>query len=299
MGRRPPRPAALRGGWLALGLSVAAHGLVLALLWLLPGDAPEAAGPLPISTVVLLSDDEAAPPAPAASAEPEPAPEREILSPVTLPAEPVAVDPGAASAEPPPPAAEPGAGPAPAAPGAGGSAAGGRTGPTFFGGTAEGGSVVYVIDRSASMGLGDGLSAAKRELLASLRQLPASARFQVIFYSREAEALGVDGRTDLLPATAENVDAAARFLERLRAGGSTDHLPALRKALALQPDVIFLVTDAADLSPEQVRAVTQWNGGRTAIHAIDLGGRAGGSPLEALALGNRGTYRAVNPAGAE
>src|SRR5207237_252137 len=37
--------------------------------------------------------------------------------------------------------------------------------------------VVYVIDRSASMGLAGRLERARREVVASLRQLPPSARF--------------------------------------------------------------------------------------------------------------------------
>jgi hypothetical protein len=148
------------------------------------------------------------------------------------------------------------------------------------------------------MGLGDGLAAAKAELLASLRQLPASTRYQVICYSRDADALRIAGRSDLVPATPDNIRATARLLLPLRAGGSTNHVQALQRALALEPDVIFLVTDAADLSPEQVRQVTLWNGGRTVIHTIELGGQdSRGNPLELLARSNRGTYRVVAPAG--
>ena len=53
--------------------------------------------------------------------------------------------------------------------------------------------IVYVVDRSASMGLNGSLAAAKRELLASLDRLPPSARFQVIVYNRTAQASASTG----------------------------------------------------------------------------------------------------------
>jgi hypothetical protein len=161
----------------------------------------------------------------------------------------------------------------------------------------SGRSVVYVIDRSASMWEIGALDVAKRELLLSLGQLPEAVRFQVILYNRQAEPLWLAGRTDLAPATSANKQGAAALIEALRAGGATDHLAALRRALALQPEVIFFLTDADDLTPSQIRAVTQQNRGRTAIHAIQLSRRSDGSgddsPLSRLARDNRGTYRSI------
>ena len=43
--------------------------------------------------------------------------------------------------------------------------------------------VLYLLDSSASMGLGGAWSTASRELLASLKVLPATARFQVVVYN--------------------------------------------------------------------------------------------------------------------
>src|SRR5262249_33777939 len=110
------------------------------------------------------------------------------------------------------------------------------------------------------------------------------------------------GRSDLVPARDENLHETAALVTRLRASGSTNHVEALRRALELGPDVIFLVTDADDLTPEQVRKGTQWNGGRAVSHAVELGGpddsRPGG-PLEQLARNNGGTYRFVPLTGAE
>jgi hypothetical protein len=147
------------------------------------------------------------------------------------------------------------------------------------------------------MGLNGSLAAAKRELAASLAQLPASARFQVIFYNRIAEPLRIHGRSDLVPASAMNKAEAVRLLETIQAEGSTAHLPALSRALALGPDVVFFLTDADDMEAEQVQAVTVRNHGRTIIHTIGLYAlqRARGEPpLAALARHNGGAYREVS-----
>jgi hypothetical protein len=156
--------------------------------------------------------------------------------------------------------------------------------------------VVYVIDRSASMGPGGLLAAATRELCASLARLPPAMQFQVIIYHDQPEAL-FPGRPALLPATPENTQRAARLLAEVRAEGGTDHLKALRLALSLGPEVIYLLTDADDLSDSARREVTQINRGRVVIHTIELNpanrGRAD-MPLQALARENRGTYRAVD-----
>jgi hypothetical protein len=189
--------------------------------------------------------------------------------------------------------------PAPSETGPPGGAA--RDGPSsgdgitaFFQIAARGQSVVYVIDRSASMGLNGGLAAAKHELLTSLQQLPPAARFQVITYNRTANPLPVNGRAGLLTASAENKRQAALLIEALFAEGGTDHLPALKQALALQPDVIYFLTDADDFSLDQVQTVTLLNHGRMVIHTIVLtAGRPdpGERPLARLAQANRGEYR--------
>jgi hypothetical protein len=155
--------------------------------------------------------------------------------------------------------------------------------------------VVYVIDRSMSMGLSDTLKLACREVVASLRNLPAGASFQVFPYNEYNEPL-LPG--DLLPAEPATVGQAVRKLGELTASGSTHHARALRRALLLRPDVLFLVTDADDLTPADVQAVTRLNQGRTALHVVELSARLDAPsdhPLALLAAGNGGTYRRVRP----
>ena len=160
---------------------------------------------------------------------------------------------------------------------------------------ATAGSVVYVLDRSVSMGIGRKLDFARRELIASLRRLPASVRFQVIDYNDYAESLIVDGQRNLLPAEPAIVAKAIALLEALDAAGPTNHLAALRRGLDLHPDVLFFLTDADDLKPEVIAAITGRNQ-RSVIHTIELTRLREPStqgPLYQLASANRGTYRRI------
>jgi hypothetical protein len=167
---------------------------------------------------------------------------------------------------------------------------------SFFQIAARGQRIVYVIDRSSSMGETGAFALAKRELHASLARLLPEARFQVIAYNRSAEPLRLNGQGGLLPATLENKRQAALRIDALRAEGGTEHLTALQQALRLQPDVLFLLTDADALTDDQVRTITHFNQGRTVIHTIELTTSHSTStvtPLQLLARENRGIYRAV------
>jgi hypothetical protein len=167
---------------------------------------------------------------------------------------------------------------------------------TFFQIAARGEAIVFVIDRSGSMGLNGGFAMAKRELLGSLERLPFTTRFQVIAYNRLAEPLRVNGQSGLVFATPENKQCVALALAGMHAEGSTEHLAALKRALALGPDVIFFLTDGDGLRHEQIRAITSLNRGRAVIHAIKLGRMSavhGELPMCALALENQGSHKAV------
>jgi hypothetical protein len=167
--------------------------------------------------------------------------------------------------------------------------------PSFFPAAGQARSVVYVIDRSMSMGLRGALGAARRELLASLDRLPEHVRFQVVVYDRTAELLAPGA--DLVAATAENKRHTAARIESLCAEGGTSHLPALRKALSLAPEVIYFLTDADDLNPQEQQAVTQLNRGRCSLHVIELNTSHRDRPwmpLQELARRNRGTYQAID-----
>jgi hypothetical protein len=169
----------------------------------------------------------------------------------------------------------------------------------FFGAQVRGTKFVYVIDRSGSMSQHDRIGAAKRELMASLGTLPPDTQFQVIFYNLEPRALVQPGAVKLHYATDNNRALVARELESLAPDGGTMHLPALKMALAMQPDVVFFLTDAHDLRVHDVQEATTLNHGLTKIHTIEFGIGADEqqeNQLRELAKQNGGSYRYIDVA---
>lgn len=153
--------------------------------------------------------------------------------------------------------------------------------------------IVFAIDRSLSMGWG-AFETARDEIIATLAVLPPDVSFQVICYNRVAEPLRIAGRVDLVAATEENRRETTQLLLAIRPEGATDHASALRRAILLNADTIYLLTDADSLTTQDVLAITRLNQGRACIHAVEL---RGGSalredlPLPSLCRLNRGTYR--------
>jgi hypothetical protein len=169
----------------------------------------------------------------------------------------------------------------------------------FFGAQVWGNKFVYVIDRSGSMSQRDRIGAAKRELVASLGKLPPDTQFQVIFYNLEPYALLQPSAVKLHYATDSNRALVARELESLAPIGGTMHLLALKMALAMQPDVVFFLTDADDLRAHDVQEATTLNQGRTKIHTIEFGIGADEqreNQLRELAKQNGGSYRYIDAA---
>lgn len=164
----------------------------------------------------------------------------------------------------------------------------------FFGISARGQRLVYVLDASASMGREGLLIRACKEVRASLQQLPRSVRFQVLVYRGVATPL-LAGQADWLEPSPKVLGAVNQALDALVAEGKTDHGEALKKALTHQPDVIFLLTDADDLTPEHLRLAALHNRHGAIIHTVEMAvGNRGrpGMPLQRLARDHGGEYRA-------
>jgi hypothetical protein len=160
-------------------------------------------------------------------------------------------------------------------------------------------SVVFVIDRSLSMSLHGALDRARLELATSLRRLAPDTQVQVIAYNLEPTFL-LDPE-QLVPARPDVIDRFALAANALDARGKTNHVKALRRALFLHPEVIYLVTDGGapeDMSPRDVQELTALGGGKTAIHVIELVSRGGprlDDPLARLAANNSGTFQRLAP----
>lgn len=112
--------------------------------------------------------------------------------------------------------------------------------------------VVYVLDCSGSMGEFGKLAVARAALVSTLRKQPADVRFQVLAYSSATKPL-VSG--PFATASAANIASAETALSALKASGRSNHVEAVRAALALRPDVVVVLTDAEELTAAALKAV--------------------------------------------
>jgi len=164
----------------------------------------------------------------------------------------------------------------------------------LFGVTAEGGSFLYVFDRSLSME-GAPLAAAKRELIASLGQLKRVQQFQILFYNQNARLMQPQR---MLFADENGKRQAESYIAGIQASGATDHVQALLLALRSGPEVVFFLTDADEpqLTAKELETIRQKNAG-SIIHVIEFksGPAQGkGETLRQLAEQNRGEYKYVD-----
>jgi hypothetical protein len=156
-----------------------------------------------------------------------------------------------------------------------------------FGLAAEGTDFVYVFDRSESMNsvltyTSEGatvfsitpLEAAKAELLRSLGDLESGNRFGIVFYNHSPWLFTLGRRSQsMLSATADNKRQAAAFVTTMYAHGKTEHVKPLEIALAMRPDVIFLLTDGEekdDPSTSELAQLRRLNDGRTRINVVQF-----------------------------
>ena len=141
-----------------------------------------------------------------------------------------------------------------------------------------GSSFVYVFDRSGSMDDlgGRPLRAAKQQLLESLQTLGETQQFQIIFYNNDIKIFQPEPGQSILTFADEISKKRARsFIASIKGDGGTNHLAALKTALAYTPDVIFLLTDAeGGFSSRDLRDISDWNRG-TVINAIEFGRQQG------------------------
>jgi len=180
-----------------------------------------------------------------------------------------------------------------------GTVSGGQASTQVFGARGQGSRFVYVFDRSASMRgfQGRPMRAARRELLNSLLDLESVHQFQIVYYNDRTSVFNpFPARPpSLLFATDENRRLAERFIRSIEPAGATRHVEALRMALALAPDVIFFLTDAAEpqLTRGELDGVRRQNRAGTTIHCIEFGsGPSSGADnfLRRLARENDGQH---------
>ena len=144
---------------------------------------------------------------------------------------------------------------------------------SFFNIKDKGQRFVYVLDRSGSMSNHGAIRVAKAELVNSLEGLDATQQFQIIFYSNAHTTFQQSDGRKMYWATDINRTIARQFIASVRTDGGTSHLPALKKALSFEPDVIYFLTDADEpqLTAKELDSISRANRGGARIHCIEFG----------------------------
>ena len=163
---------------------------------------------------------------------------------------------------------------------------------SFFGIQAAGGKFVFVIDKSGSMNADEKLILAKAEVTRSISALSSWQEFFVIFYSDKYLPMPAE---HLVHATPELLKKYIHWMEDVGPSGGTDPTIALRLALALRPDVIYLLSDGI-FPTAVVDAVEKANpNNRTTIHTIAYYSPSGEELLRKISSANGGKHIYVQP----
>jgi hypothetical protein len=150
---------------------------------------------------------------------------------------------------------------------------------TFAGvGVREVRSVVYVVDGSGAMVTN--LKWVMEEVERSIVALDAKQSFQVVLFRDRA---GAGAATEvfragagLIPATAANKAAVAAWLQQVRPSGRSNPMDGVKKGLALEPDVVFLLSRGMPRTETAARAGDWSRGPQAVLKELDgLNPRAG------------------------
>lgn len=158
-------------------------------------------------------------------------------------------------------------------------------GGTFFGLEADGHEFVYIVDMSGSM-RGRRYQRATNELLRSVGALRPTQHFYVVLFSSTTVALFNQPRTraESVPASEENKAKLAAWVKNAFSGGGTDPRSALRLALSMDPDAIFMLSDGA-FNGHKKQKKAKLFGNNTDAFSI-VAAASGDVPIHAIAFEN-------------
>jgi Ca-activated chloride channel family protein len=147
---------------------------------------------------------------------------------------------------------------------------------------------VFVLDVSGSMH-GFPIDTAKTLLRGLVANLSPTDTFNIIPFAGGQSMLARQS----LPATAENVEAARRFIDGQRGAGSTELLAALRAALALPSDAararsFVIITDGYVSIEKEAMDLVRANLGQANVFAFGIGSSVNRFLIEGLARAGRG-----------
>lgn len=167
---------------------------------------------------------------------------------------------------------------------------------SFFGSKSSGRRFVFVVDNSNSMTRGR-FETALAELIKTVDQLTPRQYFYVIFFSDTAYRMfHPDPASGLVPATDRNKELLRAWLYSVQMCLHTRGEEAMKTAIALRPDVIYILGDGA-FTDNTEKLLTAPHNRRIPIHTLGMEvNEAGERQLKAIAAANHGTYRAVRAA---
>jgi len=179
--------------------------------------------------------------------------------------------------------------------GEGRAGAGGGGGTEFMGVRSRARHVVYLIDFSNSMN-GDRFTHTRLELKRSIERLPENGSFLVVFFDNGYLVMPPGS---MVPATSRNKELAKTWIDETNTRGGTEPSEALKYALALKPEAIFMMTDGEFDNEDAVnKVIDEDNADRhTSINTIAFHERFAETELKKIARENHGEYRYVPPAG--
>ncbi len=183
-----------------------------------------------------------------------------------------------------------------------------KKGAEFYGLQAEGNAFVFIVDRSNSM-VGQRLLEAKMELMYALRRLSPDQSFYVIFFAGESEfmrlAPHLDPESKPVLATVENLTKVESWVASVNVQPWTNPFDAVKFALTLEPDGIFLLTDGEFTDKGRtirylhnrnfVKDPGEPRRPRIIVNCIGFHSRDGEKALQSIAHDFGGNYRFVPP----
>lgn len=148
--------------------------------------------------------------------------------------------------------------------------------------------MVFVLDCSGSM-KGEPLAKAKRALKGCLRRLRPEDTFQIIRFSDSASSMGAAP----VPATAENVSRAIRFVDSLESEGGTMMIEGVKAALDFPHDsgrfrVVSFLTDGYIGNDREIIAEVKKRLGASRVFTFGIGSSVNRYLLEGMARVGRG-----------
>lgn len=173
---------------------------------------------------------------------------------------------------------------------------GSGTSASFFGVPAKGKKFCFVVDNSGSM-KGAKFENALYELATAIDKLTPTQSFYIIFFSDKPYPLFYPSpASGFVQAIPKNKQLLAQWLSTVELHKQTKGSEAMKLALDLGPDVIYLLGDGA-FTDSTVKDVLAREAIRTKIHTIGFNMKPGSRPakdFEAIAQKFYGSYREVS-----